>query len=204
METIDRIAVITGAASGIGNAVCKKLAGHGVKAIGMVDMNDGVIAAAERINQDTGMEIAVPFSGDVTDEAFRSHVYDSLQTNYGIVSICVPCAGIIRDALAVKINKESGKALIYPEETFRLVVEINLIASVYWALELLARMAEQRAKNGLKKWHPDERVQGTVPGKQGTNFLCNNKSRPGRRRCNIIERGDIPRSSLRCDPSGFY
>lgn len=162
METIDRVAVITGAASGIGNAVCKKLAGQGVKTIGMVDLSDGVITAAENINKEAGRVIAVPFSGDVTDEAFRSHVYDSLQNNYGIVSICVPCAGITRDALAVKVNKESGKASVYPIETFRQVVEINLIASVYWALDLLARMAEQRWKDGLKKWLPEERIQGTV------------------------------------------
>lgn len=162
METIDRVAVITGAASGIGNAVCKKLAGQGVKAIGMVDLNESVSDAAERVNQETGREVAVPFSGDVTDESFRSHVYDSLENIYGIAGICVPCAGITRDALAVKVNKENGKPLIYPLETFRLVVEVNLIASVYWALELVARMAQERANKGLKKWHPDERIQGTV------------------------------------------
>lgn len=162
METIDRVAVITGAASGIGKAVSKKLVGLGVKAIGLVDLDDGIVATADQINRDAGLKVAVPFQGNVTDEKFRSQVYDKLQRDYGIVSICVPCAGITRDALAVKVNKESGKALIYPVETFNQVMEINLIASVYWALELLARMAEHRAQNGLKKWHPDERVLGTV------------------------------------------
>jgi NAD(P)-dependent dehydrogenase (short-subunit alcohol dehydrogenase family) len=162
METINRVAVVTGAASGIGNAVSKKLVGLGVKAIGMVDLNDAVATAADQINRDTGMMVAIPFQGNVTDENFRAQVYDGLQRDHGIVSICVPCAGITRDALAVKVDKETGRALIYPVETFNQVMEINLIAPVYWALELLARMAEYRAKNGLKKWHPEERVQGTV------------------------------------------
>jgi len=128
----------------------------------MVDLNNEVTSAAEQINDSAGRMVAVPFLGNVTDINFRAHVYDRLQRDFGIVSICVPCAGITRDALAVKVNKETGKALIYPEDTFKLVVEINLIASVYWALELVARMAEHRARKDLKKWHPEERVQGTV------------------------------------------
>ena len=35
-------------------------------------------------------------------------------------SICVPAAGITRDQLAVKIDKETGKATVYPLEDFRL------------------------------------------------------------------------------------
>lgn len=162
METIDRVAVVTGAASGIGRAVCNRLIGLGVKAVGMVDLNDEVAAFAEQINKDAERMVAVPFIGNVTDENFRVHVYDSLQRDYGVVSICVPCAGITRDALAVKLNRETGEALIYPEEIFDLVVDINLLAPVYWALELLARIAEDRARKGLKKWQSEERIRGTV------------------------------------------
>lgn len=162
METVDRVAVVTGAASGIGRAVSTRLVDLGVKAMGMVDLSDDIAAVAQRINRDAGREVAVPFQGDVTDEGFRARVYDRLQQDAGIVNICVPCAGITRDALAVKVNRETGKALIYPWETFNEVVEINLISPVYWALELLARMAEQRARDGLKKWRPEEKIQGTV------------------------------------------
>ena len=63
---------------------------------------------------------------------------------------------------AVKVDKDSHKAVMYPEEKFREVVEVNLIAPVYWAMEMVARVAEQRAAAGLKRWHPDERIQGTV------------------------------------------
>ena len=162
METINKVAVVTGAASGIGRAVSARLAGLGVKAIGMVDLSDGVKEAADQINRESGRDVAVPFQGSVTDEAFRVRVYDVLQRDFGIIHICVPCAGITRDAFAVKVSKESGKAHIYPSETFNEVVEINLIAPVYWALELLARMARQRAHDGLKKWRPEEKIQGTV------------------------------------------
>ncbi len=162
MEIKGKVAVITGAASGIGNALCHELAKRGVKAIAMVDMNDEVKAAAEKINHENKREVAVPYIGDTTDEAFRKKVFVSISSSHGTVSICVPCAGITRDALAVKISKETGKAEMYSLDKFRLVVEVNLIAPTYWAMEMIARIAEERASKGLKKWHPDERMQGAV------------------------------------------
>lgn len=162
MEIKDRVAVITGAASGIGNAVCKQLAQRGVKKIGMVDLSDRIVQAAEEINSSTGKDIAIPFHGNTTDPDFRLKVYDSLCKSNETVNICVPCAGITRDALAIKVNKESHEASIYPLDTFRQVVEINLIAPIYWAMEMVARIAENRAKKGLKRWNPEEHIQGTI------------------------------------------
>ena len=157
-----KVAVVTGAASGIGHAVSIELASRGAKTIGMVDLNKEVKVAADRINQDLGRQVATPFIGDTTSPEFRQQVFHTLAEERGMVTICVPCAGITRDALAVKINKETGKAAIYPVEKFRQVVEINLIAPVYWAMEMVAYIAEDRASKGLKKWHPDEHVQGTI------------------------------------------
>jgi 3-oxoacyl-[acyl-carrier protein] reductase len=162
MEISGKVAVITGAASGIGKSLCQQLADTGITAIGMVDVNDDIEQVAESINAESKRNIALPFKGDATDTAFRSAVYDKLCSDYGIVNICVPCAGITRDALAVKIDKQTKKASIYSEKLFRLVVEVNLIAPIYWAMEMVARIAEDRSAKGLKKWHPDEHVQGTV------------------------------------------
>ena len=81
---------------------------------------------------------------------------------HGPVNICVPAAGITRDSLAVKVDKETDHVSIYPVEQFRQVIEINLIAPVYWALEMVAGIAENRAKQGLKRWEPIEALQGTV------------------------------------------
>ena len=162
MDIKGKVAVVTGAASGIGHAVCLELMGRGIKTIGMVDINNDVKLAANRINQDLGRDVAIPFIGDTTDKDFRAHVFHTLAEEKGMVTICVPCAGITRDALAVKINKETGKSEIYPIEKFRQVVEVNLIAPVYWAMEMVAHIAEDRFSKGQKKWHPDEHVQGTV------------------------------------------
>ena len=50
-----------------------------------------------------------------------------------------PAAAVTRDQLAVKIDKVTGKPTIYPVENFRLLAEVNLIAPVYWAMEMVAR-----------------------------------------------------------------
>ncbi len=162
MQIQDRVAVVTGGASGIGRAVSLELARRGIKKIALVDQSEQTDIAAEQINNEITRDIAVAYRGDVTDEAFRTRIFDDVGEKYGIASICVPAAGITLDALAVKINKETGKAEIYPQEKFRRVTEINLVAPVYWAMEMIARIAQDRYLRGLKKWHPSESVQGTV------------------------------------------
>ncbi len=74
----------------------------------------------------------------------------------------MPTAGVTRDRLAVKFDKATERLTIYPIELFRQVTEINLIAPVYWALELVAGIAEERAQQGRKRWEPTEDLQGTV------------------------------------------
>ena len=162
MEIKDKVAIVTGAASGIGRATCLDLAKRGAKKIALVDMGEHVNEAVDEINKEMGSGVAVAYIGDTTNEAFRKKVYDDLCGEFGIVNICIPAAGITRDALAVKVDKESGKASIYPEENFQLVVNVNLIAPIYWVMEMIARIAEDRKSKGLKKWHPDETVQGTA------------------------------------------
>lgn len=162
MEFTKRVAVITGGASGIGRAVAAAMARRGVSAVALVDMNEAVVDAAGALNAEAGRIFAIPFQGNTTDEQFRASVFDEISRRYGPVSLCVPAAGITRDDLAIRIDKLTGKARIYPLEQFKLVVDVNLIAPVYWALEMIARIAEARAANGLKRWTADEEMQGSV------------------------------------------
>lgn len=43
-----------------------------------------------------------------------------------------------------------------------MLVEVNLIAPVYWAMEMVARIAEERKARGRGRWTPDEGIQGTT------------------------------------------
>lgn len=161
MEIRGKVAVVTGAGSGIGQAAALQLANKGVKGIGLVDLNRQVQDVAARINDSAGRTIAQAFVGDTTDPDFRRSVYDQVIEKFGVVGICVPAAGITRDALGVKLDKTTGKAIVYAEELFRQVCEVNLVAPVYWAMEMVARIAEDRHRRGIGRWQPQERIQAT-------------------------------------------
>ena len=164
MEIKDRCAVVTGGASGIGYATCKALIGQGVRSVAVVDQNPAVDDVVADFCQANGGDVAVAFRGDTTDAEFRGRVYDEMEQKFGAgaVRICIPAAGITRDALAIKMNRKTGAVDMYPEDVFRLVLDVNLVAPAYWAMEMIARVATCRAGEGRKKWVAEERVQGTV------------------------------------------
>ncbi|MFI5460087.1 MAG: SDR family NAD(P)-dependent oxidoreductase [Isosphaerales bacterium] len=162
MKIQGRCAIVTGAASGIGQAVAVELAERGIDAVGLVDHNENVLKVARMINDMMDGPVAEALIGDTTDEEFRRKAFDLMCSKHGAPRICVPAAAVARDQLAVKIDKVTGKAIIYPAETFRMVVEVNLIAPVYWAMEMVARIAEERKAQGRGRWAPEEGVQGTT------------------------------------------
>jgi len=162
MNIKNKVAIVTGAGSGIGAAVCRELAKRETRAVVMVDRRDSVYDLAEALNGEVGRQVAEVKIGDTTNDTFRTQVYDEVTARHGAASICIPAAGITRDALAVAMNKESGEAEPYSIATFREVTEVNLIAPIYWAIEMVVRIAEDRWHRGLKRWEPEEAVQGTV------------------------------------------
>jgi NAD(P)-dependent dehydrogenase (short-subunit alcohol dehydrogenase family) len=163
MDIPGRIAVVTGAGSGIGEAVSLELARRGAMALALVDQSDSVARLADSIDQFTGKRVhALPYQGDVTDESFRRQVFDDICSRWGIPRICIPAAGITKDSLAAKLDKTTGKTALYPIEDFRRVMEINLVAPIYWALEMVGRIAEDRFAKGMTAWNPEEHIQGTV------------------------------------------
>ena len=111
MEIKGKVAVITGAASGIGHAVAAELARRNVRAMAIVDMGEKIHEVARQINAEAGREVAFPYQGDTTDEAFRVSVYDSISREFDTVSMCVPAAGITRDDLAIRIDRNTGRPL---------------------------------------------------------------------------------------------
>ena len=163
MHTIKgQVAVITGAAGGIGQALALDMTRRGAAGIALVDFSDRVVQVAREINTEAGRQVAIAYRGDTTDTAFRQEVYADVTTKAGVPRICVPAAAITKDALAVRIDKQTGQVVIYPMEDFRKVVEINMIAPIYWAIELVAAVAKDRASRGLKRWQPEEGLQGAV------------------------------------------
>ena len=113
------IAVITGAAGGIGRALAVEMVKRKVAKLALVDQNESVQQVVKAINELADSSVAVGYGGDVTNPEFRRLVYREMAQNSGPVNICVPAAGITRDSLAVKVDKETKEVSIYHVEEDR-------------------------------------------------------------------------------------
>src|SRR5918912_1161444 len=119
MDIHNQVAVITGAAGGIGRALAVELGKRGARTLALVDHTECVATTSREVNEAVGRTVAIPFAGDVTNPEFRQRVFDKVVAEHGLVTVCVPAAGITRDDLTVRLDKTTGQARIYPVETFR-------------------------------------------------------------------------------------
>ena len=162
MKIAGHVAILTGAASGIARAVARELIQRGARAVALVDQNAAVHQVAREFNQSVDQPVTHAFCGNVADAGFRSATFDQITARLGVPRICIPAAGITRDALAVKLDKQTGRVAIYSQTDFDQVLQINLTAATYWALESIARIAQQRVERGERRWEPQEELQGAI------------------------------------------
>src|SRR4249919_3439822 len=79
MHTIKgQVAVITGAAGGIGQALALEMIRRGAAGIALVDFSDRVVQVAREINAEAGRQVAIAYRGDTADPAFRQEVFADL------------------------------------------------------------------------------------------------------------------------------
>lgn len=122
-----RIAIVTGGASGIGEAVCRRLAAEGAT-IAIVDRDR---AAAEETAK--SLPSAVAFAGDVGDYERMKEITDSIEGELGPVSVLVNNAGWDR----VQPFLASRPAL------WADLVRINLMGVLNLTHTVAGRMAER-------------------------------------------------------------
>jgi 3-oxoacyl-[acyl-carrier protein] reductase len=108
--TTSRVAVVTGAARGIGAAIARRLARQGV-AVAAVDLDtEGSARTANAILETGGRAIAV--GADVTDETAAGHAVERAAAELGPVTVLVNNAGIIRDNLLFKMSTDDWDAVM--------------------------------------------------------------------------------------------
>lgn len=134
MDIANKVAVITGGASGMGAACAIELARAGAK-VALLDMNlDGAQLLAQKID---GMAA----SCDVSDAANVESALAEVVKHYGAIHVAINCAGI---APAKRVVAKDGSAM--PLADFKRVIDINLIGTFNVLRVAAAHMSAQEAQ----------------------------------------------------------
>lgn len=123
----DRVAIITGAAGGIGGAIARAFIEEGARVI-VADRDE---AAARRAADLLGDD-AAPFAVDVTREADVRTLVAATLERFGRIDILVNNAGIIRKAFVKDMT----------EETWDAVLDVNLKATFLCSKAVLPALIE--------------------------------------------------------------
>lgn len=142
LDINESVAVITGGSGGIGKA----LAQYWIKKGGKVVLADIDAAALERAKEELGGETQT-FVCDVTKEADNGSLAAFAIEKFGEINLVAPFAGIIKDAMMVSPDRETGKVTRKMElSDFQKVVDINLTGVFLTVREC----SEQMINHGCK------------------------------------------------------
>lgn len=123
-----RVALVTGASSGLGTQFARALADNGAAVALVARRPERLKALKAEIEGKGGKAIAV--EADVTDRAAMTRAFDAAEKAFGTVTILVNNAGIAHGGRAVEMA---------PEE-WRNVLSTNLDAVFFWAQEAARRI----------------------------------------------------------------
>jgi len=132
-----RVALVTGASSGLGAHFAQTLAENGAKVVLVARRAERLEALKKKIEAAGGQAISV--EADVLDRAAMVRAFDAAEKAFGTVTILMNNAGV---GHADRVHE-------VPEETWRNVLGTNLDAVHYWAQEAARRMIAAKKQGAI-------------------------------------------------------
>jgi len=123
-----KVALVTGASSGLGVRFAEVLAENGAAVVLVARRADRLTAVRAKIEETGGKAIAI--EADVVDRAAMRAAFAAAEKSFGTVTILVNNAGVAH----------AGRAVEMPEAEWRRVLSTNLDAVFYWAQEAARHM----------------------------------------------------------------
>jgi 3-oxoacyl-[acyl-carrier protein] reductase len=105
-----RVAIVTGAARGIGEATARKLAADGL-AVAVVDLDEGACANTVTAIHDAG-GTALAVGADVSDSAQVTAAVEKVVAELGAPTVLVNNAGVLRDNLIFKMSEDDWETVM--------------------------------------------------------------------------------------------
>lgn len=130
MKLEGRVAIVTGAASGIGFGTAKRFLQEGAK-VAICDVNQERVDSA--VAQLSELGTVCGFVADITDRAKCDELAKKVVETYGKVEILINNAGITKDAQFYKMA----------DEDFYKVIEVNLFGTYNMSKAVVPYMMEQ-------------------------------------------------------------
>ena len=136
MDIKNKVALITGGASGLGFASAQKLIAAGAK-IMVMDLNeDNAKKACSELDGETDYAVA-----NVAEEASVQEAINKTMDKFGKIDIVLNCAGI------GSASKTVGKDGAHPLDYFKIVLDVNLVGT----FNVLRLAAVEMGKNEPEK-----------------------------------------------------
>jgi 3-oxoacyl-[acyl-carrier protein] reductase len=147
MELKNLKVIVTGAAQGMGAHFAQRLAEAGAQVAAGDVKEDGL---AELVKATAGLPGKVHARKlNVADEAdvaaFVAWAHDAMGGLNGLINN----AGILRDGLLVKKDRETGKVLRLSKDQWDAVIGVNLTGATFMVRETVAKMVETGSRPGV-------------------------------------------------------
>jgi 3-oxoacyl-[acyl-carrier protein] reductase len=152
----DKVAIITGAASGIGFEAARTFAREGAKVI-LADFDQEKGLESEKLLKENGFEVKF-IQVNVADRESVDTMVESVVSELGKIDILINNAGITRDAMLSKMTPEQ----------FKQVIDVNLTGVFHCTQAVLPSMVEQ----GKGKIVNTSSVTGTYGNVGQTNYAA--------------------------------
>ena len=115
-------AVVTGGASGLGEATARALAAQGVK-VALFDLNE---ARGSQVASEIG---GVFCAVDVTDDASGDAGFEKARAAHGQERILVNCAGTGNAIKTASRDRNTGEVRHFPLDSFDRIIQITLVGT---------------------------------------------------------------------------